>query len=138
MSTTKFSFIAEKQLNKTIGEGGYRVSLYKNGVLAFPSETMRIYELANKYVKIYVDLERKTIGWAVIEGKTSLDDIDDARLMVQRKNGMATLMIGKILRKMGFEKGEAPTGDYDAKVYKSSFIANDIRYITLEKDVSLN
>lgn len=133
MPAPKFSFVPERQIGKDSDET-YKVSIFKNSALRFPSEIVRVYELKDKYVRLFADLEKKAIGWQIVEGKTDLDTLSDARLMTVRKAGIVVLGIGKLLNKLGFEKGVA-FSNLEVKKYKSVLDDRDIWYIELDKKI---
>lgn len=134
MSTPKFSFVPERQIGQVSNEGGYSVSIFKSGVLCFSINTLRIYELEGKYIRLFADVEKKAIGWSVVEGKTNLDDINDSRLVKTNASGCAVLGITKLLKKIGIEK-ETSFFNLPVKVYKSPLNSYDIYYIELKKVV---
>lgn len=134
MPRIKFSFIPERQINKPQEAKQYTVSIYSNGLMAFNAETLNIYELENKSIKIFADIEKKSIGWSVIEGKTSLDDLNDAHQLTKNVNGCATVSVMKILRKMGIDSG-VKFSKLPVKVYKPKLEPYNIYYVELEKEV---
>lgn len=132
MPLPKFSFVPEKQIGKDIDES-YHVSILRNNVLFFPAEIVRVYDLGGKYIKLFADIEKKSIGWSICEGKTDLDTLNTARLMVVRKSGQVVLGISKILKKFDMLKTYHPY--LEVKKYKSLLDDNDIWYITLTKEI---
>ena len=95
---------------------------------------MDIYELEGKYLRLFADVEKKTIGWSIVEGKTDLDVINDARLLKANKGGVGVLGITKLLSRLGIEKRTA-FKNLQVKLYKSPLNSYDIWYIKLEKEV---
>lgn len=134
MPVIKFSFVPERLINKPIKDASYRVTIFKSGVLCFPSSVVHIYDLEGKYVKMYADVEKKTIGWSIIEGQTSLNDLNGARLIKKLKSGCAVLGIRKLLKSIGIEHG-AQFKNLETKIYKSSLNESDIFYIQLTKEI---
>lgn len=130
MPVPKFSFVPERQLNNETS-GSYNVSIRKNGILYFPSPVVRIYDLDGKYFRFFADISKKTIGWSIIEGKASLDDLVDTRKMVtHEKSGAGLFGIGKILKNLGIPKGTT-FDKLEVKCYKSPLHSHDVWYITL-------
>jgi hypothetical protein len=132
MPYPKFSFVPERQLGTEGKDGSYRVSIMKNGVILFSKDTIDVYELDGKHIKMFADLEKKVIGWSIIEGKTHLDDLDNSRIIKRNQSGCAVLGITKILKKMGIEKGTV-FHKLEVKKYKSALNTEDIWYIELTK-----
>lgn len=132
MPTPKFAFVPERQLGQDPKESGYRVTLMKNGILRFPSDVVNIYDLDGKYIRMFADIQRKAVGWSIIEGKTSLEDIDDARLVKKNVNGGAVISIGRMLKKLGMSK-ETEFKNLEVNKFKGMLQANDIHYVILEK-----
>ncbi len=135
MPAIKFDFVPERQIGKEQAESGYRVTIFKSGVLAFGGHVLDVYELDGKYLRLFADVEKKAIGWSVIEGKTSFDEIDDARILKRNSSGVAILGITKLLKKLGVEKGQLMP-NLEVKKYKSALNSYDIYYIELPKEIS--
>lgn len=131
MPLPKFSFVPERQLSLDVPDPTYKVTISKRGVLVFGKEVLDIYELENKYIRLYADIQKKTIGWSIIEGETNLELLNDARLVKKYTNGCSMIGIGKILRLLSVEKGKI-FRDLDVKKYKSPLIGHDIWYIELQ------
>ncbi len=114
------------------GVGGYCAKIQKNGNLYFPPEVMRVYELDKKYFKFFIDVEKKTIGWQVLEGSTKMEDLNDARQMnMNVDNKCGIFGIGKLLKRLGWQVGQAY--EYiQVKKYEAPLYAHEIWYITLE------
>jgi hypothetical protein len=102
-------------------------------MLLFRKDDIKIYDLANKYVRFFADVEKKAIGWSVCEGKTALENLNDARVVNPNKVGCALFGITKLLKHLGFEKGVV-FKDLEVKLYKSPLIENDVWYVKLEKN----
>lgn len=132
MRTPKFNFIPERQLNKDTGDQtGFIVSLKKR-VMSFKKADVDIYELDGKYVRMFADTEKKVIGWAIVEGKTGLDELNDARILNRNdKTGVLTISIGKLLKAVGIE-GIEEIRRCPVKTYISPLQKDTIYYIELE------
>ncbi len=135
MPTIKFSFVPERQLGKEVDET-YRVSIYKHAHLYFPSCAVQVYDLSGKYIKLFADIEKRAIGWQVIEGKTDLEEVSGARFMQKRgKSGAIVLGIGKLLERLGFENAkEIEFRDLEVQKYVSPLEKNEIWYVQLSKE----
>ncbi len=134
MPVPKFSFVPEKQMNEERSEG-YRVSVRKNFILYFPSDVVKVYDLEGKYAKFYVDVQKRTLGWQIIEDKTELADLNAARLMKPQnpKTSAVTFGIGKILKGLGFDKDdEFP--NLEVRKYSEPLTKGDIWYVTFRKE----
>lgn len=135
MRTPKFNFIPERQLNKDVESGGaFSVTVTKHNTLLFSKTDVGIYELEGKYVRLFADTEKKTLGWAIVEGKTGLEELNDARLMkVNPTSGIILLGIGRLLKAMGIlevtENMKLPV-----KTYVSPLQKDKIYYVELKKE----
>lgn len=142
MKAPKFNFVPERQLGGNDQQiTAFTASIYTNGQIVFKSDYIRIYELDNKYVRVFCDLEKRAIGWSVIEGKTELDELGDARLLKQDINGAAKLSVKKILSRLGYKELKTSILDLEIKTYKSMMHAGEIFYVIIpepEVNVTLN
>lgn len=130
----KFTFISEDTIGRKSSADSisYRVSLKvyekldstgkqeaKHVQIIFPGEVIRIYDLEGKHMKFYVDVAKKAIAWRVIEGNTSLDDLNKARVCKIQKNGIWAVSILKMVNAAGLEIKEGrkhiPVKTYDSK-----------------------
>jgi len=131
MPTPKFSFVPERQVGGNGSTGhSYTVSLYANGSIIFPSEVVRVYELDGKYLRLYADVQKKSIGWSVIEDETSLEALNEARQIRKMKGGNAVVSVVKLLKHLGIPKG-TKIMNLPVNVYKSPLNSSDIYYIEL-------
>lgn len=130
MPTPKFSFVPERQIGED-EKVGYNVNIYGNGAIIFNGQVVDVYELNNKYIKVFSDLEKKAIGWTIIKNDTNLEELNNARVLKKTKNGNIILSVTKILKKLGWEKGMKFT-NLPVKLYKSPLETDDIWYIQLE------
>lgn len=136
MPAPKFSFVPERQVGDEPSEGaGYRVAIRKNGIIYFPADVVRIYDLEGKYVKLYADTQKKAIAWTVFD-KGEPADMEDVRLMkrVSPKSQVVVLGIGRLLKRMGFDKGvEFPV--LNVRKHIDPLVKGDMWYVVLEKEV---
>lgn len=132
MPTPKFNFVPERQLGETpSADGNWYVTLMVSKVspaIYFPSEFVKVFEMAHKYYRIYADIEKKSIAWTeVTEG---LEEMNDSRQMNPNvKTGACILAIGKILKSMSY----TPKEKVKLKVYTytNALIAKPMQYVTL-------
>ena len=131
MPSPKFSFVPERQLNASSESETYKVSIFKNGQLVFPTSVLDVYELEGKYLKLFADIEKKAIGWSIIEGTTDFTELEYARLIKKDKNQkVARLGITKILRNLNIDTGTSFL-KLEVKQYKSALQDSAIWYIEL-------
>lgn len=135
MPAPKFNFVPERQIGKESSYGSYRVSIFKNGTIYFKEDVINVYELDGKYMKLFADVDKKIIGWSIIENKTDLSELNEARLMKKNVNGVITITIGKLLKKLGIDKKES-FPNLEVKRYKSPLLAHDIFYVELNKQTN--
>ncbi len=130
MRPPKFDFIPERQLIKESKpvDPMFKASIYPNGALSFNKDYIEIYELGNKFIRIYADTAKRSIGWKILEGKTDLEEVDDSRKMVLTPQNSIKLSITGILSILGWTKGESYK-KLPIEIYKSDGI--EIHYIKL-------
>ena len=134
----KFNFISENKINHKEQESDFTVTVSKSGVLLFREEYTKAYELGGKYARFFFDKEHKTIGWTIVEGKTELEELNDARKLIVNVNGMIVVVVRKILKAMNYEMVTS-LKRLPIKVYKTAMIAGDVHYIILpDKEAKLN
>lgn len=126
----KFNFIPERQLGLPPPEEKYKVSLYQNGAIIFNSSVVNVYELKDKFVRMFADTEKKLIGWQVIEGDTDLDALKDARQLKVSVNGNIVVSVVKLLKSMNYELNGSLKG-LEVKKFKSTLTNNTIWYVEL-------
>lgn len=126
----KYNFIPERQLGLPPPEEKYKVSLYQNSTIIFSSSVVSIYDLNNKFIRLFADTEKKLIGWSIIEGDTDLDTLKDARQLKVSVNGNIVVSVGRLLKAMNYELAESLKG-LEVKKFKSTLTNNTIWYIEL-------
>ncbi len=131
MPAPKFDFVPEHQLGKTLEDSTYRVTITKAGCLFFSANDVHIYDLDGKYIRLYADVTKQTIGWSILEDKTSLDDLNDSRLLKRNKGGVCLLGITKILNILKVDKGKV-FQKLEVKKYISPLQSYPVYYITLK------
>jgi hypothetical protein len=125
----KFNFIPERQLKKPAAESAFKVNIYVTGTLVFTKDVVEIYDLDQKFVRMYGDATKKVIGWSVIQGG-NIEEMDDLRQLKKNVNGMITVSIKKLLESIGWAP-EGTTSGLEVKKYKSPLHAEDIFYVEL-------
>lgn len=128
---SKFNFVPERQVGKQ-SNANYRVSIYPNHCLIFPAEVVRVYELDGKFARFYADLEKKVIGWSILEGETSLENLSDARKLSKNKqSGAIAVSLKKLLSSLDI-KIDPSFKRLDVSSYSSPLNAHEIHYINLK------
>ncbi len=127
MRPPKFNFVPERHLAETYKpiDPFFTCSIYTNGQMVLNSDYVSVYELDKKFVRLYLDKEKRTIGWKIIEGDTNIEELSDARQITVVK-GMVKISITPILHLLGWEKG-ASFKQLPIKEYKT--LENKIDYI---------
>lgn len=131
MKTPKFNFVPERQLGEVEANSPFRVSIYKAGTLVFPTDAVDIYELDTKFIRLFADKEKRSIGWSILEGGTNLEELNDARKLVKTANGNIIVSIRKLLNKIGIEDFEDGWKNLNVSIYKSSLHTNDIYHVEI-------
>jgi hypothetical protein len=114
MPAPKFNFVPERQLvNNTIGSytpasvtlqvctvkqlNGKQSTAYS---MRFSKDTIHIYDLNGKLIRLYGDEKKRSIGWSIIDEKLTLPELDGCRKLTATSAGVITLSIGKLLHSM--------------------------------------
>jgi len=142
----KFTFISEDVIGRKPKFDGidYRVSLHvwckkdetgkevtKQVQVVFPGEVLKIYDLEGKRIKFYLDQARKAIAWRVIDGDTTLDELNKARICKIQKNGVWAASVVKLVNAGGFEVKESRRG-IPVKTYKSQDMLMPLTFSYIE------
>lgn len=147
MKPPTFNFVPERQAKSQTETGGYRVTLTNRGFLYFPKEVIEIYELNGKYASLFIDTEKKALGWKIMDKSTTPDVLKDCRVFNQNQiTGSVILGITKLLETMGLGKMNGkkfvselklPIKSIPVQKYKSGYLGDEIYYISL-KDYEKN
>ena len=131
MRQPKFNFIPERQLSEGHQEGGFfTASISSIGAISFNAEYKSVYELDNKYITFYVDTQKRTLGWKIIEGKTELIELNHARQLNATNKPVITVSVIPLLRTLGWSKGEKYL-KVPIQIYKNKDVEGEIHYIQL-------
>ena len=129
MPLSKFNFIPAHQIGSSADSAGYQVRLSKTGLIIFSKFTTDVYRLSGKRVLLYGDKANKTIGWKIVEGNTSMPELNQTRLLTPVKaSGTIQLSVVKLMKQLGIP---LPTESkkFDVKEYESPLISGTIYYI---------
>lgn len=130
MKNPKFNFVPERQLTEAQAkQEAFKCTISESGVLFLRGDYVKAYEMNGKTARLFVDTEKKVIGWSLIEGNTTLEDLNDGRPLKQNSTGMISISIRKIIQKLG-RAGEQ-FKDLEIKVYKSPLHSGEIHYVEL-------
>lgn len=131
----RFNFLGEELLGRSGNAFQYRVSITKVNTIIFPKDVTDTFELDGKFIKFFVDVTKKTIGWTIIEGKTDLQELNSVRkINVSKLNGTATFSIKKLLNAIKVNLGSCRR-KIPVFQYKDILIGNDINYIELSDEI---
>lgn len=138
MKNSKFDFVPEKQMKAPNADVKFRVSIYKTGTLVFPADAVYIYDLDGKYIRLYADRAKRSIGWSLFEKSVPPEEMADARQLKKLGGGHIVVSIKKLLKSMGIEDLGGGFKQLEVGIYKTTLQANDIYYVTLpEKEVPI-
>jgi hypothetical protein len=126
----KFNFIAERQINKEKADNSFRVNLYPNGTIIFSKFDVEMFDLDGKKMRLYGDVEHRSIAWQLIEGDTTLEALDDSRHLKKSAGGNIIVSVRKLLRKIGVEE-KVSFKDLPVKTYESAMHTDKLWYITI-------
>ena len=131
MRQPKFNFIPERQLSEGHKDSGFfTASISPTGIISFNSEYRNVYELNGKYIALYADKEKRTLGWKIIEGKTELIEMNEAHQLKVNATTSIQLSIIPILRSLGWTKGEKYL-KVPIDIYKNKDVEGEIHYVKL-------
>lgn len=135
MKSPSFNFVPEKQLRDVpTGNGFWKVTiLYKpmGSAIYFPNEMVYALEMDGKYLQVFADIEKKSIGWSIISDETTLETINGARKLNKNKQSGAILVgVGKILKSLNYPITKTVKG-LQVKTYVSPLVKESISYVVL-------
>lgn len=74
----------------------------KYGSITFSPSYLRDSGLEGKFIKFYVDVDKKALAWKVLE-ENSVEGLKDYRHVKKQKSGVCQLFIGSILKLYKFK-----------------------------------
>lgn len=101
-----------------------------NGQINFRADMVDALELDGKYVKFFLDIEKKTIGWTVIKGDADLDNLAEARLFKRSADGAVKIGVSRMLNKVGYME-HLPVKNLEVHLYKTPLMEGDVNYVIL-------
>jgi hypothetical protein len=129
MRQPKFNFIPERQLSENHSESGFfTASVGPLGAISFNAEYKVVYEIDQKYITFYADTQKRTLGWKIIEGKTELIELNQARQIIDKPS--LSISIVPLLRTLGWQKEEKHL-KLPISVYKNKDVEGEIHYVQL-------
>lgn len=125
----KVSLIRGKQKFKTSNGSIKEIPSYS---LYFGKEVVNVYDLAGKRLKFYVDPQKKSIGWRILEGNISLEELNTGRVVKPMTSGVWTVSITSLVN---YAKIDIPAtrSSIPVKTYKpqAEYLSYDLSYIEL-------
>lgn len=130
MRPPKFNFVPERLLQKEkMSDGFFCASITSNGQLFYNKDYIHVYEIANKFAEFYIDKEKRTIGWRMLEDNIELAQLNQARKFVpQGPKQVIRVSLLKLLREVGWLRGESYL-KIPIEIYKRG--SGDIHYVRL-------
>jgi hypothetical protein len=129
----KFNFIPERQLNKEVVDTTFTVTLTKQRNLFFKKSDVLMYDLEGKYMRMFVDTEKKVIGWAIIGGSTDLEILKDCRVLkINPTSGAIIVGAGRLLKALGVTEVK-DNRKLSVKTYVSPLQKDKIYYVELNQ-----
>jgi hypothetical protein len=143
MAKPKFNFVPERQLTEEFSEySPARVTILvtnyngqTNVTMRFSADTIKIYDLSDKLIRLYGDKQNRTIGWSILEDQMALPDLDGAHKLKLYGNGVIQLGVAKLLKSMGIRLTKT-LSNLEVKKYTSPLHANEIYYIEIPEEES--
>lgn len=130
MAPFKFNFVPERQLFKPVyNHSAAFVKIYPAGTLVFNPEIIRLYEMKDKFIKLFADKSKRAIGWQLVEGNTVMEDL--THQIKLNKSGIAVVGIRKVLESVGAPKTGISYPRMEVKTYKGPLDSGVIYYAIL-------
>lgn len=128
----KYNFVPESQLNKDTNGSEFQVNINRNGCIYFGSDIVRIYDLENKVIRLYADIEKKSIAWIEIKNG-NLSTLENVRVLKKNnpKVDCIVIMITKLLKSLGIEKTMLPFKNISVTTYKDNLIEGSFHVLDL-------
>lgn len=139
MISPKYNFVAENTLRSNSPTQEYRVRLTKHGCIVFRGSDIHIYELNKKFIKLYIDTDKRAIGWKLVETEkySALTELNDTRQIVQnQKTKQASISIRKLLNVLQFDPDKMKESSIELPVekYKAAYLEDsEIYFITIPR-----
>lgn len=130
MRTPKFNFIPATQLGSARNIGELKVSLSKKGLMWIGKETVNSLGLRDKFIKFYVDIEKKAVAWEIVTKEESLTSLKGIRKITITKAGTCVLSIGTLLKSLKVED-KLPLKGIPVEKYEASYLNKELNYIKL-------
>lgn len=147
MKSPTFNFVPERQVKNQTETGGYVVTLTSRGFLYLGRGVIDIYELEGKYISLFIDTEKKALGWKIMDKETTPEVLSNCRVINPNKvTGSAILGITKLLEAMGMghmngkkfiSDLKLPIKSIPVQKYRAGYLGDEIYYISL-KDYEKN
>lgn len=130
--TQKYDFVPISYARPRKHNGKAFVSINNKGSIVFNKQCLAQYNLANKYIRFYIDISRNAIGWQVINIMQDFKDIKTKkyRLLKPSSLNIAKLSISHMLQELnvsGKTFCKLKIHEYTDVLY------NKIYYIILQK-----
>ena len=128
----KYNFIPEHQLKETTKDSSeFTVTVTASGGIQFSKFVVGVWELNKKVIRVYADIENKTVGWKDVSNG-NLSSLKNIRqLNANKDNGMILLSVGKMLKQMGITKEMLPFKKVPVTSYLDPMIEGEIKLIDL-------
>lgn len=147
MPAPKFNFIPERQITEleekhngywlitfAKAEATIKGRTYNKYTLYFPQDMVHALELEGKYLRFFVDKEKKLIGWRIVTEEGDLSSIRDLRVCKVNKGGGALFSVKEIVDYIGYkyDNGSAKLRVENA----TSTYTGDVSYVTLPTNLT--
>lgn len=131
MRPKKYNFIPEHQLKDIEGESEFTVTINKTFNVYFSPFDVNMFGLDGKTIRIYVDMENKTVAWKEVRGG-GLSELKNIRQFKKGGMGQATISLTKILKKLGVTKEMLPFKNIPVVDYKDTLVDDVFKVIDLK------
>ena len=136
MRTKKYNFIPEHQIG-TEGavSNGFAVTITKGMCIYFNPFDISMYDLDGKFIKVFADMQNKTLSWKEVTGG-DISVLENVRqLKVSKLNGNILVGISRILKRMGITKEMLPFKNVPVTRYSESLSEGEFNVIDLRNHI---
>lgn len=108
MRPPKFNFIPERQLIESYKKKDpfFTCSIYSNGQLVFNDDYTEVYSLDSKFIRFYIDKDKRTLSWKILKD-TTLEELNLDAKQLHKTKKVVKVFVSKTLQLLGWEKGES-------------------------------
>lgn len=136
MRTKKYNFIPEHQLKEKEEKSEFTVTITTNSLIYIKPFDVDMWELNGKTIRLYADVENKTIAWKEVRGG-QLKELENVRVLSKQPANQIIISVTKILKQMGVNKEMLPIKKIPVTEYKDALVDEVFKVIDLREYVKI-